>query len=41
MPEKASPSSVGLVTTESVTFETELRLEFGRLLRPVTLAFES
>ena len=41
MPEKASPSSVGLVTTESVTFDTELRLESGRLLRPVTLAFES
>ncbi|MBN1142553.1 MAG: homoserine O-acetyltransferase, partial [Deltaproteobacteria bacterium] len=33
-------TSVGLVTTETVTFETELRLESGRWLGPVTLAFE-
>jgi homoserine O-acetyltransferase len=32
--------SVGLVTTETVTFDTELRLESGRRLGPITLAFE-
>ena len=32
--------SVGLVTTEYVSFDTELQLESGRLLGPITLAFE-
>jgi homoserine O-acetyltransferase/O-succinyltransferase len=33
-------NSVGIVTTEYVTFDTELQLESGRLLGPITLAFE-
>ena len=33
--------SVGLVKTEYVTFDTELRLESGRLLGPITLAYET
>ncbi|NLV23588.1 MAG: homoserine O-acetyltransferase [Deltaproteobacteria bacterium] len=36
----AVDASVGLVTTETVTFDTELRLESGRRLGPITLAFE-
>ena len=32
--------SVGLVTTEYVDFDVELRLESGRLLGPLTIAFE-
>lgn len=32
--------SVGIVRTQSVTFDTELELESGRLLGPVTLAYE-
>ncbi len=33
--------SVGQVKTEYVTFDTELRLESGRLLGPITLAYET
>jgi len=33
--------SVGIVTTERVTFEVELQLESGRLLGPITLAYET
>ncbi len=33
--------SVGIVKTEYVTFDTELQLESGRLLGPITLAYES
>ncbi|RME40876.1 MAG: homoserine O-acetyltransferase, partial [Deltaproteobacteria bacterium] len=33
--------SVGIVTTEQVTFEVELQLESGRLLGPITLAYET
>lgn len=33
--------SVGIVKTEYVTFETELQLESGRLLGPITLAYET
>lgn len=33
--------SVGIVKTEQVTFDTELQLESGRLLGPITLAYES
>ncbi len=33
--------SVGIVTTEYVTFDTELQLESGRLLGPITLAYET
>ena len=33
--------SVGLVKTEYVSFDTELRLESGRLLGPITLAYET
>jgi homoserine O-acetyltransferase len=33
--------SVGLVTTEYADFEVELRLESGRLLGPLTIAYES
>ncbi len=33
--------SVGIVKTEHVTFDTELQLESGRLLGPITLAYES
>ncbi len=33
--------SVGLVKTEYVTFDTELQLESGRLLGPITLAYET
>lgn len=32
--------SVGVVKTEYVTFDTELQLESGRLLGPITLAYE-
>ncbi|PLY11935.1 MAG: homoserine O-acetyltransferase [Desulfuromonas sp.] len=32
--------TVGIVTTEYVTFDTELQLESGRLLGPITLAYE-
>jgi homoserine O-acetyltransferase len=38
---EALSTSVGLVTTEYVTFETELRLESGRVLGPITLAYET
>ncbi len=34
-------NSVGLVTTQYVNFAVELRLESGRLLGPLTLAYES
>ncbi len=34
------PDSVGIVTTESVTIDRELRLESGRRLGPITIAFE-
>src|SRR6056297_902145 len=34
-------NSVGLVTTEYAHFDTELRLESGRLLGPLTLAYET
>ena len=30
--------TVGIVTTEYVTFDAELQLESGRLLGPITLA---
>jgi len=33
--------TVGIVTTEYVTFDAELQLESGRLLGPITLAYES
>jgi len=33
--------SVGIVKTEYASFETELRLESGRLLGPLTLAYET
>lgn len=33
--------SVGIVKTEYVTFDTELQLESGRLLGPITLAYET
>ncbi|HKL27051.1 MAG TPA: homoserine O-acetyltransferase [Desulfuromonadales bacterium] len=33
--------SVGLVTTQTVEFDVELQLESGRLLGPVTLAYET
>jgi homoserine O-acetyltransferase len=33
--------SVGLVEKKSITFNTELRLESGRILGPITLAFET
>jgi homoserine O-acetyltransferase/O-succinyltransferase len=33
--------SVGIVETQFVTFDTELRLESGRILGPVTLAYET
>ena len=33
--------SVGIVKTEYVTFDTELQLESGRLLGPLTLAYET
>jgi len=33
--------SVGIVTTEYAHFDTELRLESGRLLGPLTLAYET
>lgn len=33
--------SVGIVTTQYASFETELQLESGRLLGPITLAFET
>ncbi len=34
-------NSVGIVKTEYVTFDTELQLESGRLLGPITLAYET
>jgi homoserine O-acetyltransferase len=34
-------TSVGIVTTESITFDTELQLESGRVLGPITLAYET
>lgn len=33
--------SVGIVQEQSVTFDTELRLESGRILGPITLAYET
>ncbi|WP_298433290.1 homoserine O-acetyltransferase [Geobacter sp.] len=33
--------SVGIVEEQSVTFDTELRLESGRILGPITLAYET
>lgn len=33
--------SVGIVETQFVTFDTELRLESGRILGPITLAYET
>lgn len=33
--------SVGLVKTETATFEVELQLESGRLLGPITIAYET
>ena len=33
--------SVGIVQTEYATFDTELKLESGRLLGPITLAYET
>jgi homoserine O-acetyltransferase len=33
--------SIGIVTTEYANFDTELRLESGRLLGPLTLAYET
>jgi homoserine O-acetyltransferase len=33
--------SVGLVKTETATFDAELQLESGRLLSPITLAYET
>ena len=33
--------SVGLVKTEYAHFDTELQLESGRLLGPITLAYET
>ncbi|MSM40546.1 MAG: homoserine O-acetyltransferase [Geobacter sp.] len=33
--------SVGIVQPQSVTFDTELRLESGRILGPITLVFET
>lgn len=33
--------SIGLVKTESVTFDVELKLESGRVLGPITLAYET
>lgn len=33
--------SVGIVTTQFASFETELQLESGRLLGPITLAYET
>ena len=33
--------NIGVVKTEYVTIEQELRLESGRLLGPVTIAYES
>ncbi len=38
---EALSTSVGLVTTQYVTFDTELRLESGRVLGPITLAYET
>ncbi len=35
------PGSVGIVTTQYATFDTELKLESGRMLGPVTLAYET
>ena len=32
--------SIGIVTTQQVTFNTELELESGRILSPITLAYE-
>ena len=34
-------NSVGIVKTEYVTFDTELQLESGRVLGPITLAYET
>ncbi|KIH77856.1 homoserine O-acetyltransferase [Geoalkalibacter ferrihydriticus] len=34
-------SSVGIVTTQQITFDTELQLESGRVLGPITLAYET
>lgn len=34
-------NSVGLVTTEYAHFDTEIRLESGRLLGPITIAYET
>ncbi|HEU0264125.1 MAG TPA: homoserine O-acetyltransferase [Geobacterales bacterium] len=33
--------SVGIVETQSITFDRELRLESGRILGPITLAYET
>ena len=33
--------SVGIVETKSITFDTELRLQSGRILGPITLAYET
>ena len=33
--------SVGVVEPQSITFDTELRLQSGRILGPITLAFET
>ncbi len=33
--------SVGIVEEKSITFDTELRLESGRILGPITLAYET
>ena len=33
--------SVGIVEQKSITFDTELRLESGRILGPITLAYET
>ena len=34
-------NSIGRVSTQTVTFERELKLESGRLLGPITLAYET
>ncbi len=36
-----SEQSVGLVKTQTVTFDRQLKLESGRLLGPITLAYET